>query len=401
MKNINDERRVLKLFNSNIPKVNELQNSLKQDDALVCYNITGNHSNELAYAFLITKKTIDFIKLNKTPDNTYYFDFNSETIFNALSKNDIILFKNQSYCFYKNFFEPIECKLPKNIKNLTIVPNGVIENFPFDLLLSNPANTISSFDRLPYLIKKFNFNYSLSPSLTKLNLNKESKNNRLTFFAPSFESNKYSDLTFANQKSKEISKEYNADYYSGKSANINSFTNSIATDDIIVLFSHGMSSTEELDKQKGIYLSDGFLSMNEVYNLKANCDFLLLGACETGVGYKSREGNINLARAFTAIGVKSMMLASWKIDEKSSSQIIGSFLNYLDSGFTKSEALQKAKLDYLATASPRMANPLYWAGLNITGNNETIRLQQRNYLLWGFGIILIFAGVWYYRKRKK
>jgi CHAT domain-containing protein len=398
---INDERRVLKLFNSNIPKVNELQNSLKQDDALVCYNITGNHSNELAYAFLITKKTIDFIKLNKTPDNTYYFDFNSETIFNALSKNDIILFKNQSYCFYKNFFEPIECKLPKNIKNLTIVPNGVIENFPFDLLLSNPANTISSFDRLPYLIKKFNFNYSLSPSLTKLNLNKESKNNRLTFFAPSFESNKYSDLTFANQKSKEISKEYNADYYSGKSANINSFTNSIATDDIIVLFSHGMSSTEELDKQKGIYLSDGFLSMNEVYNLKANCDFLLLGACETGVGYKSREGNINLARAFTAIGVKSMMLASWKIDEKSSSQIIGSFLNYLDSGFTKSEALQKAKLDYLATASPRMANPLYWAGLNITGNNETIRLQQRNYLLWGFGIILIFAGVWYYRKRKK
>jgi hypothetical protein len=53
--------------------------------------------------------------------------------------------------------------------------------------------------------------------------------------------------------------------------------------------------------------------------------------------------------------------------------------------------LQKAKLDYLATASPRMANPLYWAGLNITGNNETIELQQRNY--WWLGLVLFFVGV--------
>jgi hypothetical protein len=38
-----------------------------------------------------------------------------------------------------------------------------------------------------------------------------------------------------------------------------------------------------------------------------------------------------------------------------------------------------------------MANPLYWAGLNITGNNETIELQQRNYWWLGFG--LFFVGV--------
>ena len=54
-----------------------------------------------------------------------------------------------------------------------------------------------------------------------------------------------------------------------------------------------------------------------------------------------------------------MMLASWKIEKKSSAQIISSFLKYFEQGYTKSEALQKAKLDYLAIASPRMANPLY------------------------------------------
>ena len=398
---VSNERRVLKLFNNKIPNVTELQNGLQVDDAIIFYNNTGNHSFQLAYSIVITKKTIEFIPLNKTQDNRFCLDFKSDTILKALSENDITSFKNQSYRFYKNFFEPITRKLPKNIKNITIVPNGVIENFPFDLLLSNPAPTISSFDKLPYLIKKYNFNYSLSPSLTKLNLDKESKNNELTLFCPSFESNKYTDLIFATQKSKEISKEYNATTYIGKKATVKSFSNSIARDDVIILFSHGISTKEELDNQKGIYFSDGFLSMNDVYNLKANCDFLLLGACESGVGYKSREGNINLARAFTAIGVKSMMLASWKIDEKSSSQIITSFLEYMDAGCTKSEALQKAKLDYLATASPRTANPLYWAGLNITGNNETIPLHQPNYWWRGLALVVILGGLAFWRYFKK
>jgi ABC-type phosphate transport system permease subunit len=38
-----------------------------------------------------------------------------------------------------------------------------------------------------------------------------------------------------------------------------------------------------------------------------------------------------------------------------------------------------------------MAYPLYWAGLNISGNNETIELQQRNY--WLLGLVLFFVGV--------
>jgi hypothetical protein len=73
----------------------------------------------------------------------------------------------------------------------------------------------------------------------------------------------------------------------------------------------------------------------------------------------------------------------------------------MDSGCTKAEALQKAKLDYLTTASPRMANPLYWAGLNITGNNETIQLRQRNYWKWGLGLIPIMGIGLFYRKRRK
>jgi CHAT domain-containing protein len=258
------------------------------------------------------------------------------------------------------------------------------------MLLSSPS-TSNDFSKLPYLLKKYQFSYGLSSSIANIVDKKVSKSTTFSFFSPSFSTNDLSELKESNRKSKELVGLYDAHLFLGKEATKKAFSKHLENDKIVALLSHGSASDDEIESNKGIHFSDGFLSMNEVYNLKANCDFLLLGACESGVGYKSKEGNINLARAFTAIGVKSMMLASWKIDEKSSSQIISSFLKYLDRGCTKSEALQKAKLDYLSTASPRMANPLYWAGLNITGNNETIELQQRNYWLLGLG--LFFVGV--------
>ena len=35
------------------------------------------------------------------------------------------------------------------------------------------------------------------------------------------------------------------------------------------------------------------------------------------------------------------------------------FIDYLSQGLTKSEALQKAKMDFLVTANPKTANPIY------------------------------------------
>lgn len=238
------------------------------------------------------------------------------------------------------------------------------------------------------MLKKYQFSYGLSSSISSILEKNVSKSNSFSIFSPRFSTENLSELKDADTKSQELAHLYDATLIQGEVATKKAFSNHLENDRMVALLSHGRASDDEIESNKGIYFSDGFLSMNEVYNLKSNCDFLLLGACETGVGLKNKEGTINLARAFTAIGVKSMMLASWKIDEKSSAQIISSFLKYMDNGCTKSEALQKAKLDYLATASPRMANPLYWAGLNITGNNETIPLHQRNYWWWGLGLFV-------------
>ncbi len=398
---IKKEHKDLKLLESYFLKLNKMQANLKTSDAVVFYNFTGNHNDEIAYSLVVTTKKIAFINLNQSNKDYSFYDFKSDELISSLYKNDISLFKKQSYSFYKFYFKPIEEVLPKSIRNICIVPNGLVSTISFDFIIDKPSANSNSFKELPYLLYKYNFSYSLSPSVSNLNNHKIKKNSYFSIFSPVFNKGNLAKLNIANYESKKISEEYGANYYKDTKANLAKFTHSLETDNSIALFSHGTSNTKELDEQKGVYLSDGFLSIKDIYKLKSNCNFLLLGACETGIGFNSREGNINLARAFTAIGVKSMILASWKIDEKSSAQIISSFLKYLDGGCTKSEALQKAKLDYLATASPRMANPLYWAGLNITGNNETIKLHQPNYWWWGLILIPILGGRLYYTKRRK
>lgn len=94
-----------------------------------------------------------------------------------------------------------------------------------------------------------------------------------------------------------------------------------------------------------------------------------------------------------------MLLASWKIDEESTIKITETFLKYLQDGYSKSEALQKAKLEFLNTANPRNANPFYWAGLNIIGNNENIKPKPtQSYFWWLLLIFPISGAIWYYKK---
>jgi CHAT domain-containing protein len=367
----------------------DVQNKLKENEAVLSFNVHDFQGHFIPFILVISKNTIKVVEFENISNS---FD-HEKLLFNLLEKlkqNTISQYKKDAFEYYQKYFKPIEPFLSKKITHIKMIPNINFGNLPFELLLSSPSKS-NDFSKLPYLVKKYQFSYGLSSSISNIVDRNVSKSNAFSVFSPSFSSKALSELKESNNKSKRLAKLYDANLVQGKNATIKTFSNHLENDKMVALLSHGSASDDEIESNKGIYFSDGFLSLDEVYNLKANCDFLLLGACETGVGLKNKEGTINLARAFTAIGVKSMMLASWKIDEKSSAQIISSFLKYLDRGCTKSEALQKAKLDYLATASPRMANPLYWAGLNITGNNETIELQQRNY--WWLGLVLFFVGV--------
>lgn len=388
---------------SKIVSLTELQNKLTHKDAIVSY-LRGqiNSANEL-YVKIITKKHVIITNLNSEA-NTIESDYKNkiDSLVFFLQNQKTNEFKKNSYQIYKNIFYKIEKLLPKGIEHIEIIPNAELSNLPFEMLL-NADSKINDFRKLPYLIHKYNFSYSLSSSITKLNNTKRGKSfEKMTVFSPSFEEQKLTQLQLSKDKGKSIANKFNASFFDNKKANLKAFKNALQENKIISVFSHGQSFNDFENNNKGIYFSDGFLSLSEIYNLKSNCDFLLLGACETGLGGKDNgEGNINLARAFSSIGVKSMLLASWKIDEESTIKITENFLKNLQDGYTKSEALQKAKLEFLNNANPRNANPFYWAGLNIIGNNENIKPKPtQNYFWWLLLIFPISGAIWYYKKRQ-
>lgn len=390
------------IFNAKkVISLKEAQQNLKENEAVLSYDFAGNQNKFYPYLFLITKYKVQIIDL-KEEYEIYVEKPKVENLLFFLQKNDIDSYKKLAFEYYKKYFETIEHHLPKTVKHIQIVPSPNFANLPFDILLTQETKS-NDYRKLPYLGKKYQFSYALSSSISSFTNKTASLFNTFSVFSPRF-SQELPPLNYASKTAQSMANSYNAKLMDKSNASKKTFSEHLNQDQIIALLSHGKSSSNEDESQKGIYLSDGFLSLNEIYNLHSSCGFLLLGTCESGVGYKeNHEGNISLARAFTAIGVKSMVLSSWKIDELSSTQIITSFFDYLSQGLTKSEALQKAKMDFLATANPKTANPIYWAGLNSIGNNDSIELSK-NKSIYGWSILflaLITAGFLNYGKRRK
>jgi CHAT domain-containing protein len=164
--------------------------------------------------------------------------------------------------------------------------------------------------------------------------------------------------------------------------------------------------TSDQDTAQNSSPSEDRLFLEELYGLNMNATKLvIISACETGQGeLVSNEGVISLARAFAYAGCESTINSLWKADDKATSFILGEFHIYLQKGYTKSKALQQAKLDYLKSNALNKS-PAYWAHLILIGNTEPVYSGGMGYYYKAGSVIiaallgiLLFAGL---KRRKK
>lgn len=102
---------------------------------------------------------------------------------------------------------------------------------------------------------------------------------------------------------------------------------------------------------------------------------VILSACRTADGpLIQSEGIISLSRAFSYAGCRSVITSLWKADDPGTAYIIRRIHHYLQKGWPKDLALQKAKLDYLEDNSipPVRKRPAYWAHLIIVGDTTAV-----------------------------
>ncbi|HJY27996.1 MAG TPA: CHAT domain-containing tetratricopeptide repeat protein [Pyrinomonadaceae bacterium] len=110
---------------------------------------------------------------------------------------------------------------------------------------------------------------------------------------------------------------------------------------------------------------DGFLKLNDIYNMDLPLDMIVLSACETGLGKQVRgEGLIGLTRGFMHAGAARVVASLWKVDDEATAQLMKGFYSYLlEKKMPAAAALRLAQLDLRKTRS----EPYAWAGFVLQG----------------------------------
>jgi CHAT domain-containing protein len=123
----------------------------------------------------------------------------------------------------------------------------------------------------------------------------------------------------------------------------------------------------------GTNKNDGFLQMDEIFNLTMNADLVTLSACQTALGKESMgEGLIGLTRAFLYAGTPSIVVSLWNVNDLSTPHFMEQFYRNLKGGMSKGKALREAKLDWFYQdekgQDQKHRHPYYWANFILIGN---------------------------------
>ena len=112
---------------------------------------------------------------------------------------------------------------------------------------------------------------------------------------------------------------------------------------------------------------EGFLGLNDIFNLNLSSDMVVLSACQTALGKDVRgEGLIGLSRGFLYAGSKRIVASLWKVDDSATAEFMKRFYrNYLEKGLSASSALRQAKIEMKKI--PRYKAPFYWSAFTLLG----------------------------------
>jgi CHAT domain-containing protein/tetratricopeptide (TPR) repeat protein len=113
---------------------------------------------------------------------------------------------------------------------------------------------------------------------------------------------------------------------------------------------------------------DGFLRMNDIYNLHMPVELVVLSVCESALGKNlGAEGISSLARGFFYAGAQRVVASLWPVDDRASAALMQAFYRgLLQRGETPARALIDAQRE--VRADPRWQSPFYWAGFVLQGD---------------------------------
>ena len=387
------------------PGIPELQKSLGRGQALLSLALTA----DALHIFALTPLGLSYARVDSLPalqQNVEGWLHALQTTENGRKFNGEAIGAR----LYRQLVKPIQTLVPQTGEWI-IVPDGFLYFLPFESL---PADTLSA-TLLEKTIISYQFSSRLILPLTTspVTTGTGPGSGKVLAFAPFADhggpgqgSTYFSRLPASRE---EISGLQGIAYIDSLATKAH-FLQDLNQYPIIHLATHAVSS---IDNAATSFIAfypgkrpriEDCLYLQELYGLNMNATKLvIISACETGQGeLVSNEGVISLARAFAYAGCASTVNSLWKADDKATSYILRQFHVYLQKGYTKSRALQRAKLDYLQSDALNKS-PAYWAHLILIGNTAPVYSGGITYL-WGILLVtgLMLGGIgWMVVRRKK
>lgn len=112
---------------------------------------------------------------------------------------------------------------------------------------------------------------------------------------------------------------------------------------------------------------NGFLRLNDIFNLNLPAELIVLSACQTGLGQEVKgEGLVGLTRGFMYAGAPRVMVSLWSVDDQGTSELMTRFYKkMLEAKQAPAAALRTAQIEMWQ--EKRWQAPYYWAAFTMQG----------------------------------
>ncbi|MGD1807801.1 tetratricopeptide repeat protein [Dapis sp. BLCC M126] len=110
---------------------------------------------------------------------------------------------------------------------------------------------------------------------------------------------------------------------------------------------------------------NGFLRLNDIFNLNLPAELVVLSACQTAKGKDIQgEGLVGLTRGFMYAGAKRIVGSLWRVDDSGTAELMSQFYQrMLKQGLSPVEALRTTQLEMLEEG----ISPYYWGAFTLQG----------------------------------
>ncbi|MAT53190.1 MAG: hypothetical protein CMN32_01835 [Saprospirales bacterium] len=271
---------------------------------------------------------------------------------------------------------------------LVFATSGKLNFLPPDILLVQSPATTTSLDwrSLPYLFKTHPVQQIESPGLWLAPSIDQPEAAGYVGFAPDFTegNSKNAGLTPLKNNVKEVeavAELWDGSAFTNRNATIENFWLSAGHSAILHLATHA-SYNDNFPANSKLYFAGTAEDFDQLptWEIARNhlpASLLVLSACNTGYGkLVSGDGVHSLSRAFRLAGAEATLMSLWSESDQSGNDLIVPFMKNLKEGMPKSEALQKAKSEFLLSVqNDRMTHPHYWANLVLTGNDNPLDVE--------------------------